>query len=41
MAMMERLFTYQSVFRRRGVSNDAIASTLGAILHETVTGHSG
>jgi AcrR family transcriptional regulator len=39
MAMMERLFTYQSVFRRRGVDKEAMASTLGAILYETVTGH--
>ena len=40
MAMMERLVTYQSQFRRRGVSKDAMAATLAAILHETVTGHS-
>jgi AcrR family transcriptional regulator len=40
MSMMERLVTYQSQFRRRGVSKEAMAATLAAILHETVTGHS-
>ena len=40
MAMMERLVTYQGQFRRRGVSREAMAATLAAILHETVTGHS-
>jgi AcrR family transcriptional regulator len=39
MAMLERLFTYQSVFRRRGVSKEAMTTTLGAMLHATVTGH--
>jgi AcrR family transcriptional regulator len=39
MAMMERLVTYQSQFKRRGVSKDAMTATLAAILHETVTGH--
>jgi AcrR family transcriptional regulator len=39
MAMMERLVTYRSQFRRRGVSADAMAATLATILHETVTGH--
>jgi hypothetical protein len=39
MAMLERLFTYQPVFRRRGVNKEAMATTLGAILYETVTGH--
>ena len=38
MAMLERLFTYQSVFRRRGVSKEAMTTTLGAMLHLTVTG---
>ena len=40
MSMMERLVTYQSQFKRRGVSKDAMAATLAALLHETVTGHS-
>ena len=39
MAMLERLLTYRSVFRRRGVTNEAMAATLAAILYETVTGH--
>jgi len=38
MAMLERLFTYQSVFRRRGVTKEAMTTTLGAMLHSTVTG---
>ena len=38
MAMLERLFTYQSVFRRRGVTREAMTTTLGAMLHSTVTG---
>ena len=41
MAMLERLFTYQSVFRRRGVSKEAMTTTLGAMLHSTVTGITG
>jgi len=40
MSMMERLVTYQSQFKRRGVSKEAMAATLAVILHETVTGHS-
>ena len=39
MAMLERLLTYRSVFRRRGVTKEAMAATLAAILYETVTGH--
>ena len=39
MAMIERLLTYRSVFRRRGVTKEAMAATLAAILYETVTGH--
>jgi len=39
MAMLERLLTYRSVFRRRGVTKEAMAATLAAILFETVTGH--
>jgi AcrR family transcriptional regulator len=39
MAMLERLLTYRSVFRRRGVTREAMAATLAAILYETVTGH--
>ena len=39
MAMLERLLTYSSVFRRRGVTKEAMAATLAAILYETVTGH--
>ena len=38
-AMLERLLTYRSVFRRRGVTKEAMAATLAAILYETVTGH--
>ena len=38
MAMLERLFTYQSVFRRRGVTKEAMTTTLGAMLQSTVTG---
>lgn len=38
MAMLERLFTYQSVFRRRGVTKEAMTTTLGAMLHSNVTG---
>lgn len=38
MAMLERLLTYRSVFRRRGVTKEAMAATLAAILYETVTG---
>ena len=41
MAMLERLFTYQSVFRRRGVTKEAMTTTLGAMLHSTVTGITG
>ena len=39
MAMLERLLTYRSGFRRRGVTKEAMAATLAAILYETVTGH--
>ena len=39
MAMIERLVTYRSVFRRRGVTNEAMTATLATILYETVTGH--
>ena len=39
MAMLERLLTYRSVFVRRGVTTEAMAATLAAILYETVTGH--
>jgi AcrR family transcriptional regulator len=39
MAMLERLLTYRSVFRRRGVTKEAMAATLAVILYETVTGH--
>lgn len=39
MAMMERLVSYRSQFRRRGVSGEAMGATLSTLLYETVTGH--